>query len=40
MLGCEADVVTRRSIEAGSNPIRRRPILESAREVYGGHCNF
>jgi predicted nucleotidyltransferase len=36
LLGCEVDVVTRRSIEAGANPIRRRSILESAREIYAG----
>jgi predicted nucleotidyltransferase len=36
LLGCEVDLVTRRSIEAGSNPIRRRSILESVREVYAG----
>ena len=34
LLGCEVDLVTRRSIEAVSNPIRRRSILESVREVY------
>ncbi len=34
LLGCEVDIVTRRSIEAASNPIRRRSILESAREIY------
>jgi predicted nucleotidyltransferase len=36
LLGCDVDIVTRRSIEAGPNPIRRRSILESAREIYCG----
>ena len=36
LLGCDVDIVTRRSIEAAVNPIRRRSILESAREIYAG----
>lgn len=36
LLGCGVDLVTRRSVKAGSNPIRRQSILESVREVYGG----
>jgi hypothetical protein len=34
LLGCEVDLVTRRAVEAGSNPIRRQSILASACEVY------
>ena len=35
MLGCRVDLFTRRSVEKSDNPIRRRSILESVREVYG-----
>ncbi len=34
MLGCEVDLLTRRSVEQDENPIRRRSILESTREIY------
>lgn len=34
LLGRKVDLVTRRSIEASENPIRRRNILESARVFY------
>ena len=36
ILGCRVDLLTRRSVEQNDNPIRRRSILESAREVYAG----
>jgi predicted nucleotidyltransferase len=36
LLGCKVDLLTRRSVELSDNPIRRRSILESAREVYAG----
>jgi uncharacterized protein len=36
LLGCPVDLLTRRSVERSDNPIRRRSILESAREVYAG----
>jgi predicted nucleotidyltransferase len=36
LLGCRVDLLTRRSVEQSNNPIRRRSILESAREVYAG----
>jgi predicted nucleotidyltransferase len=36
ILGCSVDMVTRRSVERSDNPIRRRAILNSAREVYAG----
>lgn len=36
ILGCPVDLLTRRSVEQSDNPIRRRSILESAREVYAG----
>jgi predicted nucleotidyltransferase len=36
ILGCPVDLLTRRSVEHSDNPIRRRSILESAREVYAG----
>jgi len=36
LLGCKVDLLTRRSVEGGDNPVRRRSILESAREVYAG----
>lgn len=36
ILGCRVDLLTRRSVEQSDNPIRRRSILESAREVYAG----
>jgi uncharacterized protein len=35
ILGCRVDVLTRRSVEQSDNPIRRRSILASAREIYG-----
>ena len=35
LLGCKVDLLTRRSVERSDNPIRRRSILESAREIYG-----
>jgi len=35
ILGCSVDLVTRRSVEQSDNPIRRRAILESARQIYG-----
>lgn len=34
LLGMKVDLLTRRSVEASRNPIRRRSILESAREIY------
>jgi uncharacterized protein len=34
ILGCEVDLLTRRSVERDENPIRRRSILESTREIY------
>jgi predicted nucleotidyltransferase len=34
ILGCKVDLLTRRSVERSDNPIRRRSILESAREIY------
>ncbi len=34
ILGCEVDLLTRRSVEQDENPIRRRSILESTREIY------
>jgi predicted nucleotidyltransferase len=34
LLGCRVDLLTRRSVEKGDNPIRRRSILESTREIY------
>ena len=34
ILGCHVDLLTRRSAEQDENPIRRRSILESAREIY------
>lgn len=34
ILGCEVDLLTRRSVEHDENPIRRRSILESTREIY------
>ena len=34
--GCNVDLRTRRSVERSENPIRRRSILESAREIYAG----
>jgi predicted nucleotidyltransferase len=36
ILGCRVDFLTRRSVEQSDNPIRRRSILESAREIYAG----
>ena len=36
VLGCTVDLLTRRSVERSDNPIRRRSILASAREVYAG----
>jgi predicted nucleotidyltransferase len=36
LLGCKVDLLTRRSVEESDNPIRRRSILESTREVYAG----
>jgi predicted nucleotidyltransferase len=35
LLGCRVDLLTRRSVERSDNPIRRRSILESTREIYG-----
>jgi uncharacterized protein len=34
ILGCEVDLLTRRSVEQDSNSIRRHSILESTREIY------
>lgn len=34
LLGCEVDLLTRRSVEQDENSIRRRAILESTREIY------
>jgi len=34
ILGCKVDLLTRRSVEQDQNFIRRRSILESAREIY------
>ena len=34
LLGCEVDLLTRRSVEQDENPIRRRSILESTRDIY------
>ncbi len=34
VLGCEVDLLTRRSVEQDENPIRRRSIIESTREIY------
>ncbi len=34
ILGCEVDLLTRRSVEQDENAIRRRSILESTREIY------
>jgi len=34
VLGCEVDLLTRRSVEQDEIAIRRRSILESTREVY------
>ncbi len=34
ILGRHVDLTTRSAVESGENPIRRRAILESAREVY------
>jgi predicted nucleotidyltransferase len=34
ILGCKVDLLTRRSVEQDENPIRRRSILESTREIY------
>lgn len=36
LLGCEVDLLTRRSVERDQNAIRRRSILQSALEVYPG----
>lgn len=36
LLGRKVDLLTRRSVERDENPIRRRSILESAREIYTG----
>ena len=36
ILGCKVDLLTRRSVEQDQNPIRRRSILESTREIYAG----
>lgn len=33
-LGCNVDLLTRRSVEQDENFIRRRSILESTREIY------
>jgi uncharacterized protein len=34
ILGCEVDLLTRRSVEQDENPVRRRSILESTRDVF------
>jgi len=34
ILGTRVDLLTRRSVEQDPNPIRRRSILESTRELY------
>jgi predicted nucleotidyltransferase len=34
ILGCEVDLLTRRSVEQDQNSIRRRSILESTRDIY------
>jgi predicted nucleotidyltransferase len=34
ILGCEVDLLPRRSVERVENDIRRRSILESTREIY------
>jgi predicted nucleotidyltransferase len=34
LLGCEVDLLTRRSVEQDENSIRRRSILESTRDIY------
>jgi predicted nucleotidyltransferase len=34
ILGCNVDLLTRRSVEQDQNTIRRRSILESTREIY------
>ena len=34
LLGCEVDLLTRRSVEQDENSIRRRSILESTREIF------
>jgi predicted nucleotidyltransferase len=34
ILGCQVDLLTRRSVEQDENTIRRRSILQSTREVY------
>ena len=36
LLSRRVDILTRRSVEGSDNSIRRRSILESAREVYAG----
>jgi uncharacterized protein len=36
ILGCRVDLLARRSVERSDNPIRRRSILASAREIYAG----
>ena len=36
ILGCLVDLLTRRNVERSDNPIRRRSILASAREIYAG----
>jgi uncharacterized protein len=34
ILGCEVDLLTRRSVEQDQNSIRRRSILQSTLEIY------
>lgn len=34
ILGCDVDLLTRRSVEQDENAIRRRSILQSTREIY------
>jgi predicted nucleotidyltransferase len=34
ILGCEVDLLTRRSVEQDENSIRRRSILQSTSEIY------
>ena len=36
VFGCQVDLLTRRSVERSENAIRRRSILASSRDVYGG----
>jgi hypothetical protein len=38
ILGCEVDLLTRRSVEQDQNSIRRLSILESTREIYAAEA--